>query len=252
MAPESGKLTIMESAAAQRLPVATSEDISGENSTIEFYDRHAAEYFERTVSADLSVLYERFLQHISPGGAILDVGAGSGRDMKALRERGFQVLGIDGSEQLAARATAFSGANCLAVRFDQLKFTSRFDGVWACASLLHVPKQQLARILRRLYMSLKRDGVLFISVRRGAGESTADDGRFFAYYDTDEVRRLVSGAAFRINDLWTSADQLANRSSLEWINVIAQKCGSVRSRHAKRKSTELAPGATNSSMSFSR
>ena len=213
----------MESAGAHGLALAPSQEVSGENSTIEFYDRHADEYFERTVSADLSALYERFLEHLRPGGAILDVGAGSGRDMKALRERGFEVLGIDGSRQLARRATKFSGATCLPMRFDEIKFRSRFDGAWACASLLHVPKRMLASILHRLSVSLKRDGALFISLRRGDGEGTADDGRFFADYRIDEIRILIAGSGFHLDDLWVSGDQLANRDSIEWINVIAHK-----------------------------
>lgn len=96
-----------------------SEGDPGE-STRAFYEAHAREYFDRTVSADLGHLYERFLKYVKPGGRVLDVGSGSGRDLKALRARGYDPVGIDASPALAQLATDFSGSTCLLMRFQRL------------------------------------------------------------------------------------------------------------------------------------
>jgi SAM-dependent methyltransferase len=191
--------------------------------TVEFYDSHAGEYFERTVSADLSALYERFLRKVKRGGFILDAGSGSGRDLKELRSRGFRVLGIDASQQLARLASQYSGSECLPVRFEDIEFRNKFDGVWACASLLHIPKHKILLVLRRVYRSLHMGGALFVSVRTGQGEAIANDGRFFAYYTCSEFRTLLENVGFIIDDLWLSQDTLPGRESIEWINVVAHK-----------------------------
>lgn len=193
------------------------------DTTMEFYDTHAGEYFDRTVSADLSALYTRFLRRVKPGGVILDAGSGSGRDLKALRNRGFQALGIDASRELARLASQYSGAECLTVRFEDIEFRNKFDGIWACASLLHISKHTILRVLHRLYRSLHSHGALFASVRLGQGEATTDDGRFFAYYTSQEFCSFLEKAGFLIEDLWVSRDTLPGRESVEWINVIAVK-----------------------------
>jgi SAM-dependent methyltransferase len=198
---------------------------STNDATVEFYESHADEYFERTVLADLSTFYERFLRHVKPGGLILDAGCGSGRDLKALHSHGFEVLGIDASPKLASIASKFSGVQCLPIRFEDISFRKRFDGVWACASLLHIPKRKIHPVLHRLDRSLIPGGALFVSLRLGQGEAFTDDGRFFAYYTCDEVRALFDKAGFLIDDLWVSQDTLPGREGIEWINVIALKPG---------------------------
>src|SRR6266853_1977653 len=107
-----------------------------DDSTTRFYETHAREYFDRTVSADLSALYDDVLKHVKPGGRILDVGCGSGRDLKIFRARGF-------------------------------------DAVWACASLLHLPKRNVVSILARLRLSLVEGGIVYASVQVGQGEVLA-------------------------------------------------------------------------------
>src|SRR5262249_39545251 len=98
-----------------------------------------------------------------------------------------------------------------------------FEGVWACASLLHLPKTMLSAVLFRLRTALVSGGVMFASVQEGEGEGFAPDGRFFAHYGPIEFRRAVEGAGFAIKDLWTSDDLLAGRSATRWINVLARK-----------------------------
>lgn len=192
-------------------------------STRAFYEAHAREYFDRTVSADLSSVYDKFLKHVKPNGRILDAGCGSGRDLKALRDRGFDPVGIDASPALAKLATEFSGATCFAMRLEDLKFDHPFDAAWACASLLHVPKHNLLSVLRRLRRALVVDGMLFVSVKVGEGEQLLPDGRFFSYYTPDEFERFVAKAGFCIEELWISKDSLCSRRRIRWLNIIARR-----------------------------
>lgn len=198
-------------------------DTDPSESTTQFYENHAREYFNRTVSADLSALYNRFLKYVKPGGRILDVGCGSGRDLRVFRERGFDAIGIDGSEKLAKLAAEFSGTTCLVLRFEELNFDRTFDAVWACASLLHVPKQRLLPIVQRLYEALAEGGFLFVSVQLGEGEQILPDGRFFAYYMPDEFAQLLNRAGFSIDETWESGDYLPSGRPIRWVNMIARR-----------------------------
>ncbi len=192
-------------------------------STLRFYEIHAKEYFDRTVSADLSHLYDRFLSCVRAEGRILDAGCGSGRDLRNFRERGFDVVGIDASSALIKLAQEYSGAPCYTVRLEDIVYKRSFDGIWACASLLHLPKLVLAPVLRRIQEALVPGGVMFASVQMGEGETLTPDGRFYVYYQHEEFLRFIEEADFDIEDSWVSEDSLPGRSTIRWINVLARK-----------------------------
>lgn len=191
-------------------------------STVDYYETHARAYFDRTVWADLSALYDAFLKYVHPGGRILDAGCGSGRDLKAFRSRGFDAVGIDASEALVTLARKFSGAPCCRIHLEDVDFNSEFDAVWACASLLHLPKAETTPVLKRLRRSLVTGGVLFASVQSGEGEHLSPDGRFFAYYDPDELLRIVEASGLTVEERWITEDTLATRRAIRWINLIAR------------------------------
>src|SRR4051794_36327791 len=115
--------------------------------TTEYYDTHANEYCESTVRLDLRAVYDRFLKQLSPGAQILDAGCGSGRDTKIFSDRGFRVTAIDASAELARLAQSFTGRRCEVLRFQDMEFREEFDGIWACASLLHIPKGEMIDVL---------------------------------------------------------------------------------------------------------
>lgn len=200
-------------------------DSEGNNgkSTLAFYESYAQEYFDRTVVADLKPLYDRFLPNVKPGGRILDLGSGSGRDLKVMRDRGFVPLGIDASPKLAKLATDFSGVTCLTMQFEDLDLPKGFDAAWACASLLHISKCRIPAILKNIRDLLTEDGIFFASVQLGDGEKLLPDGRFFAYYQLEEFSCLMENARFKIQQSWVSKDSLSHRRSIDWINVVADK-----------------------------
>jgi len=204
-------------------PESTTTDTDPSDSTIQFYEIHARKYFDRTVAADLSAFYDRFLPYVTPGGRILDAGCGSGRDLRVFRNRGFEAVGIDASQALAKLATAYSGAPCLAMRIEQFAFGCRFDAVWACASLLHLPKHRLPAVLQLIHNALVAHGWIFASVQLGEGEGLLPDGRYFSYYTREEFEQLLTSAGFSIGECWVSEDSLPSRRPIRWINVIARR-----------------------------
>jgi SAM-dependent methyltransferase len=146
--------------------------------TTAYYDAHAAEFCENTVSVDVSALYAPFLREIPRGGRILDAGSGSGRDSLAFSQRGYEVISIDASKEMVAATTKLTGQEALLLTFDALDFDGEFDGIWACGSLVHVARQDLNSVLTRLSRALKPNGVLYLSFKHGDAERMEGE-RFF-------------------------------------------------------------------------
>jgi SAM-dependent methyltransferase len=111
--------------------------------TIAYYDKNGQEFAERTQHLDASTLYQPFLGLVPENGHLLDAGCDSGRDTRAFLERGYKVTAIDASETMVTLATRYTGQPVLKMRFKELSFCEVFDGIWACASLLHVPRHEL-------------------------------------------------------------------------------------------------------------
>lgn len=142
------------------------------------YDAHAAEFCANTAAVDMSELYAPFRNEISAGDRILDAGCGSGRDSWAFLQKGYPVVSIDASPEMVSATTKLTGQSAILMRFDELDFDSEFDGIWACASLLHIARQDLQEILDRLTKALKPGGVLYLSFKHGDAERV-ENGRFF-------------------------------------------------------------------------
>lgn len=187
-----------------------------------FYREKAAAYFDRTFSANMEQLYSAFLPEIGAGRRILDVGCGSGRDVKAFRTKGYAAFGVDPSPELVALASENVGPYFEVGRAETLVTREPFDGVWACASLLHLPRESLHSALRQIRQSLAADGVLLACVQRGNGEQVLDDGRAFTYYSTAEFADAIAEAGFRLIRTWESSDVLRSDGPT-WINVLARR-----------------------------
>jgi len=134
------------------------------NSTIEYYNNHAKEYFEATVHADMSSICDKFLDYIQPGVKILDVGCGSGSDLRYFNEAGYFAEGIDLSRVLCEMAAAYSGAKVVCADLRTWRPTEKYDGIWANASLLHLSFEEMKHFIIRLPVFLKHNGVAFLSI----------------------------------------------------------------------------------------
>lgn len=193
------------------------------STTNSYYEKHAAEYFNQTVNADMSHLYTPFLARVQPGGSILDAGCGSGRDLLAFSKKGFNVVGIDASAKLAHMASYYSGAPVEAIDFSEMNFRDRFDGIWACASLLHIEKPHLETILRNFKKALVFGGILFASVREGTGTRVGGDGREYTFYNLNEFKEQILNAGLELELAWMTSDVLEKREAFSWINILAKK-----------------------------
>ena len=167
--------------------------------TLEHYDQRAADFWEGTRAHDVSQNLAALLQAIAtpPPHAILDFGCGPGRDLKTLSDLGHVAVGLDGAARFVAMARAHSRCEVWQQDFLRLALPAeRFDGVFANASLFHVPGQELPRVLRELWETLKPSGVLFTSNPRGNNEEGWSQGRYGAFHDLDAWRRYLGAAGF--------------------------------------------------------
>jgi len=167
--------------------------------TLEHYNSRAEDFWQGTRDHDVSQNTTALLKHIegtSPF-TILDFGCGPGRDLKVFKDLGHEAVGLEGSARFAAMAREYSGCEVLEQDFLKLDLPpARFDGVFANASLFHVPGRELPRVLGELHAALKPGGVLFSSNPRGANEEGWNRGRYGAYHDLEAWRRYLSAAGF--------------------------------------------------------
>lgn len=190
--------------------------------TLEYYNKNAKEYAQKTLNVDMSENCERLLKYVKSNGTILDLGCGSGRDTIYFAQRGYKPYPVDGSSQLCKIATENTGIKVEELRFQDINYSEAFDAVWACASLLHVAKSELPVILKKVHKSLKPDGIFFTCFKYGDLEETRD-GKHYTDLDEESLEALMNSAGFEILDIYTSGDSMGGRPELKWINVIARK-----------------------------
>jgi SAM-dependent methyltransferase len=166
--------------------------------TLQHYDEHAESFRDGTYGHDVSQNIAALLKHIegNPPAAILDLGCGPGRDLKAFAELGHTAVGLEGSARFAAMARE-AGGEVWEQNFLSLDLPgNRFDGIFANASLFHVPSRELPRVLLELHATLKPRGVLFSSNPHGRNEEGWYHGRYCVYHDLEAWRRFMREAGF--------------------------------------------------------
>lgn len=191
--------------------------------TLDYYNSNAKEFFDGTIDANMQKFYDIFLQDIPPNGKILDLGCGSGRDSKYFLDHGYDVVAIDGSNELCKLASSYIGQPVRCLDFNDLDFDSEFDGIWACASLIHVKKRDIAGILDKVWTSLKKDGILYCSFKFGNEERIKED-RFFNDYTDEDLEDLFSDInTWSIKKIIITEDVRKDRVDEKWSNIIVSK-----------------------------
>ena len=188
-----------------------------------YYDAHAKEYAELTVKADMSQAYNRFLVYLPAGAGILDAGCGSGRDSLCFMKKGYAVTMLDASEGMCKCAEELTGRKALCMPFADIVFADQFDGIWACASLLHVSETELEYILVRFHRALRDGGVLYASWKYGEAERQ-DGERFYCDMTEEKLRRVLAREGlFDCLECWVAEDALPSGREQKWLNVVLGK-----------------------------
>lgn len=190
--------------------------------TLEYYQKNADLFVEGTVSADMHDAQMRFLRMLLPHAYILDFGCGSGRDAKAFLDQGYQVDAVDGSPELCCMASELIGKPVKQMLFDDLSVSNQYDGIWACASILHLPRRNLVDVLPKISNALKTDGVLYASFKYGSYEGMRD-GRYFTDFTEESLGNLMDEVpSLLIVDTWITDDVRPEREE-RWINTLARR-----------------------------
>jgi len=202
--------------------------------TISYYDENAATFCEGTRNADMSETRGRFLQYLKPNALILDAGCGSGRDSKAFMEGGYRVVAIDGSKEMCRQASAYLGQEVQCRCFEEIEEKEVYDGIWACASLLHVPYELLPKVIAKLVDSLVDGGVLYASFKYGEEEREAG-GRYFTDLREEGWKKVLEEAEEEMKgnksgskkletvECFVTGDVREGRGEEKWLNVVGRK-----------------------------
>jgi 2-polyprenyl-3-methyl-5-hydroxy-6-metoxy-1,4-benzoquinol methylase len=191
--------------------------------TLSYYDEKAKEFCENTVNADVSPQRDRFLSYLNEGASILDFGCGSGRDTKAFLDLGYKVEAIDGSVELCKTASEYTGIEVKNMLFQDLNDVEKYDGIWACSSILHVSKADLKSVLKKMVTALKDDGVIYTSFKYGDFEGERN-GRYFSDFTEESFREYISDCSdVSIVDSWITGDVRPGRGEEKWLNLILKK-----------------------------
>jgi SAM-dependent methyltransferase len=179
--------------------VSPAKPISTSAITLAHYNRHAESFWEGTRDHDVSQNRNALLENLLGPGPfrILDFGCGPGRDLQTFTELGHEAIGLDGAERFVELARRHSGCVVWLQDFLQLRLPpDYFDGIFANASLFHVPSQELPRVLQELWATLKSGGVLFSSNPRGDNEEGWSGERYSVYYNYERWRDFLTAAGF--------------------------------------------------------
>lgn len=191
--------------------------------SIEYYNKYAAKIYEDTVDVDMDEIMKEFLAELEEGDTILDLGCGSGRDSLTLYELGYDVTPLDAAEEMCKLAEIHTGLDVLQMTYEEMEFEDVFDGIWACGSLIHVPKGEMEAILIKLCDALCAHGVLYMSVRKGDFEGFRGE-RYFSDYTEDSLKAMVDKTGlFDILKMWESDDVRSSHPDTRWVNLLARK-----------------------------
>lgn len=191
--------------------------------TIDYYNTNAQIFVSGTISLDFSFTQEKFRCKLENGSLILDFGCGSGRDTKYFLEHGLQVHAMDGSEELCKIASAYTGIPVKHMLFQELCETDCYDGIWACSSILHLPKRELYMVIQKMISALKKNGIIYTSFKYGSYAGIRN-GRYFTDFTEDAFADFMADIRdIRLEEQWVSTDIRADRGDEKWLNVILRK-----------------------------
>jgi len=188
-----------------------------------YYNSNSSKYINDTFNADMSVVRERFLCYLPARGKILDAGCGPGRDAKAFKDSGYDVYAMDASQSMVEHCRTILGERVTLSTFQEYETEIKFDGIWACASLLHLKPEELDAVLKKFTGFLKPGGVFFMSFKYGE-KDYVKDGRYFNCHTSETITELLNTLdGIEIIENFITSDVREGRSDEKWVNVIVRR-----------------------------
>ncbi|HEY9575724.1 MAG TPA: class I SAM-dependent methyltransferase [Lachnospiraceae bacterium] len=191
--------------------------------SIDYYNQNASAYYDKTVHVDMAKIMQPFINLLPENAELLDMGCGSGRDTLALEEAGFSVTAMDGAIEMCRLAEIYTDKEILHLTYEEMDFLNVFDGIWACASLVHIPYKKMPQILGKMVDALVKDGLIYLSLREG--ERSGWDG-LREYYDYNEevlLNLLGNIPGIAIVDIWKTLPLIEDDNPAMWWNIILRK-----------------------------
>ena len=191
--------------------------------TIDFYNKNAENYCSKTIGIDLTQIYEKFLKYIPKQGAILDLGCGSGRDSLNFLNNGFDVTSMDASIEMVKLSSKLINQKTIHRKIEDIDFKDKFDGIWACASLLHINKNATVDVYNKLLSALKIEGILYASYKYGTN-TMVKEGRYFNNYDENSFSEMIKNIqSLEQIEFWTTLDLRQEGNNQKWLNILLKR-----------------------------
>ena len=191
--------------------------------SIEYYNKNSQKFFDDTVNIEMTAFYDQFLPLVKDKGKILDVGCGSGRDVKAFNSLGYNSIGIDASKELVAKANSIIQGKIFVMKYLDIAWVNEFDGIWACASLLHEELNNIENVIQKLWKSLRVNSPFYMSFKYGENNYIKNE-RFFQNYNEKTIKPYLKNLKNKkIHKIWQTFDRRPFRENEKWLNLILIK-----------------------------
>jgi len=190
------------------------------NHTISYYNKNAEAFCLATKDTDMSFCRDKFLHLLEQKNHIKT--KESDKSKIHILDAGYQVTALDGSKKMCEEAEKLIKQEVLCIRFEELQFRQEFDGIWGCASLLHVAYTEINGVLKRFWNALKEEGIFYASFKYGKG-MRIDKGRLFYDYEENALKKLMINNRFLVENIFVTQDVRKDRENEQWINVLAKK-----------------------------
>lgn len=194
-----------------------------EDKTLDYYNKNASSFAEKTIDVDFHDTQKHFQELLPEQGYILDFGCGSGRDIKYFLSQNFKVDAIDGSEELCRIASDYTGIKVKKMLFQELDEIEKYDGIWACSSILHLTQNELKTVFGKMVKALKREGIIYTSFKYGNFEGERNE-RYFIDFTEEKFNKFVNNIEnVKLKEEWITCDVRPGRGEEKWLNLIPQK-----------------------------
>lgn len=189
--------------------------------TKNYYETNAIDFIDNTKDADMHVAYELFEKYLKPNSLIIDLGFGSGRDSIYFHNKGYNVISSEICEAFVEHGKRILNNEVILLDTLKMDFKDKFDGIWACSSLLHFNNDELDKALQNCYNALKKDGIMYTSFKKGSFQGIRN-GRYFNDMELEQLKELVRKLGFTILEVSETKDVRPERDET-WLGIVLNK-----------------------------